>query len=214
MKSSRPSSLFDPLAEGQMVIVIARWVLVLAGLILILLDTQNPTQTVSFNVVRFEILVILLLAMSNFYFVAQMLTKRKALKAAVYGASAADLGVITLIIIAQGGFQSNVYTFYFPAILALSVAFATPTLYMFMGGVAGVYGVVGLTTLFFWSDTFAADLQALVIRLLMIAAVGVCGNYFARVEHQRMQARLQQNARLRGHGDPQAGAQSPAQQPS
>jgi hypothetical protein len=203
MKSLRSASLFDPLDEGQMVIVAARWVLVLAGLILILIDTQS----VGLNTIRFEIMVILALAVSNFYFAAQVLTKRKAPESAIYAASLADLGVITLIVVVQGGFQSNVYTFYFPAILAFSVAFATPILYLFVGGVVTVYGLIGVATLEL--DAFSADLQALVVRLLMLAAVGVCGNYFAGVERRR-QAALQQKVPLETPIDPHP-APAPAQ---
>jgi hypothetical protein len=168
-----------------MVVIIARWVLVLAGLVLILLDTVS----VSLNVIKFEIAVILALAVSNFFLVAQVLAKRKTLDAVVYGLGLADIAVISLIIIAQGGFESNVYTFYFPAILAFSVAFPSAVLYLFLGGVVGIYGMISLASLF--SDGNVGDMQVLVIRLLMLVAVGVCGNYFARVESNRRRAAAQ-----------------------
>ena len=182
MSTNKSTPNVSPLAEGQMVIIVARWILVLSGLFLALCDTQS----VPMNTIRFEIMVILLLAVSNFYLVAQVLTKRRTLDAVLYGMGIADLAVITLIIIAQQGFASNVYTFYFPAMLAFSVVFPTVELYVFLCGTVGVYGFIGLVTL-----QTTDDFQTLVIRLLMLAAVAVCGNYFARIERNRRHVALQ-----------------------
>ena len=182
MSTNKSTPNVSPLAEGQMVIIVARWILVLSGLFLVLCDTQS----VPMNTIRFEIMVILLLAVSNFYLVAQVLTKRRTLDAVLYGMGIADLAVITLIIVAQQGFASNVYTFYFPAMLAFSVVFPTVELYVFLCGTVGVYGFIGLVTL-----QTTDDFQTLVIRLLMLAAVAVCGNYFARIERNRRHVTLQ-----------------------
>ena len=105
MSQSKPlSSYLDDLAQGQSVIVIARWVLALAGIFLILLD-PDPL----FNKVRFQIMIILGLAVSNFYLSAQILMKKRTLESVIYGASLADLGVITAIVISQGGFLSLIH---------------------------------------------------------------------------------------------------------
>ena len=188
MNTNKPTPV-NPLAEGQMVVIIARWVLVLASMFLILADASANTATVSFNTIRFEIMVVLLLAVSNFFLVGQVITKRKVLDIVIYGMSLADLGVISLVIAAQGGFNSNVYAFYFPALLAFSVAFPALELYLFLGATVSIYGLIGLLTLPI--STSADDLQTLVIRLLMFVAVGVCGNYFAQIERSRYNAALQ-----------------------
>jgi hypothetical protein len=182
MTTNKTASDVSPLADGQMIIIIARWVLVFSGLFLTLCDTQS----VSMLTIRFEILVILLLSVSNFYLVAQMLTKRHTLDVVFYGMGIADIAVITLIILAQNGFQSNVYTFYFPAMLAFSVVFPTVELYAFLGATIGTYGLIGLLTLH-----TTDDFQTLIIRLLMLSAVAVCGNYFARIERNRRKVALQ-----------------------
>ena len=97
----------------------------------------------------------------------------------VLAASAADIAVISLIVIAQGGFESNLYVFYFPAILALSVAFRTEVTLAFTGAVVAVYGLIALVT-------FGGDPgQVLVTRLLMLAGVAVCGNAYWRIERDR-----------------------------
>src|SRR5512141_2169709 len=69
----------DLLAEGQVLIIAARWVLIVLGLFLTLLDTRS----VSFSTTRFEVMVILLLALSNFYLVSQVLVVRLMMLAAV-----------------------------------------------------------------------------------------------------------------------------------
>ena len=161
-------------------------VLVLASLFLILADTKS----VSLNIMKFEIAVILALAVSNFFLMSQMLTKRKMLDAVMYVMSAADLAVISLIIVAQGGFESNVYTFYFPAMLAFSVAMPTFMLYLFLGGTMSIYAFICIVDL----NVGVGDLQTITLRLLMLAAVAVCGNYFARLESRRRNALLQREA--------------------
>ena len=180
MSRIQPRSVSDDLTHGQIVILIARWILVLAGLLLTLLAPK------SLNVLRFQVMVLLILAVANFYLCAQVLMRRAILREVVYGASLADLGVITLIILSQGGFESNTYVFYFPALLAISVAFPTLMLFIFTGGVLAVYAFIGVISL----NNFDGDLQILVIRLLMLAAVVVCGNQYWRMERDRRRAVL------------------------
>lgn len=183
MNASKPVTI-NPLAEGQMVIIIARFVLVLVSMFLILADTES----VSFNVIRFEIMVVLLLAVSNFALVAQVLTKRKTMDMVLYAMSLADLAVISIVIIVQGGFQSDVYIFYFPAMLAFALAFPMLELYMFLGGTVCLYGFISMVTM-----ESVDDIQTLLVRILMLTAVAGCANYFAQIERNR------RNVILRNH---------------
>jgi hypothetical protein len=195
MNTTKPATI-NPLAEGQMVIIVARFVLVLACLFLILMDQKS----VSFNVIRFEIMVVLLLAVSNFFLVAQVLTKRKTLDLILYGMSIADLAVITIVIIVQGGFKSDVYTFYFPAMLAFALAFPMLELYVFLGGTVFLYSFISLFTL-----NSVDDIQTLLVRVLMLTAVAVCANHFAQIERNR------RNTALRNHYAAQQLAQGESQ---
>jgi hypothetical protein len=186
MNANKPTTI-NPLAEGQMVIIIARFVLVLACLFLILMDAKSA-KSVSFNVTRFEIMVVLALAVSNFFLVAQILTKRKTIDVILYGMSLADLAVISIVIIVQGGFNSGVYTFYFPAMLAFALAFPMLELYLFLGGTVCLYSFICLFTL-----NNVDDIQTLLVRVLMLVAVAVCANHFANIERNR------RNMLLRNH---------------
>src|SRR5919202_1983654 len=114
---------------------------------------------------RVQIFVILVLAVANFYLHAQVLRRRPILDTVAYGASAADVGIITLLVLANGGFGSNLYIFYFPAILAFSVAFSTTMTFAFAGGAMALYALVGLATMDGMTD---ANLQTLVTRLIML----------------------------------------------
>src|SRR5215212_11525893 len=68
-------------ADGQSVIVVARWVLVLSGLVLAL---WNPG---AIGEIRLQVLALLLLAVGNFYLHAQLLMHRPAINAIAYAAS-------------------------------------------------------------------------------------------------------------------------------
>lgn len=181
VKPTNPS----PLVEGQMVIIIARFILIVACLILIMVDARS-TKAVPAMVTRIEIMTVLLLAVSNFYLVSQVLTKRKTPDIVLYGVSMADLAVITLAVIMQGGFTSGTYIFYFPAMLMFALAFPALELYLFLGGTISVYAFISMVSMAAMNSTDALDgLETLFIRLLMLAAIAVCGNHFAQIERNR-----------------------------
>jgi len=162
------------LAHGQLVVVAARWVLVLTGLVLAM---WNPGELAD---LRIQITVILTLAVVNFYLHAQVLTRRPVLDPVVLAASVGDLAVISLLVASQGGSSSNLYIFYFPAILALSVAFPAALTALYSGAAMLLYGAIA-----FASQTTEADAQNVIVRLLMLAAVAACGGIFHTIEAGR-----------------------------
>ncbi len=174
----RPSVSSQDLAHGQAVIVTARWLLVLGGLLLAL---WNPGPI---DELRIQILVILLLAMANFYLQAQLLMKRPTVDQVVYAASAADLIFITILILNGHGYESSLYIFYFPAILAFSVAFPTVVTWLYVSGTMFVYAVICL----FSPDFGSGNAQIALARLIMIAAVAFCGNRYWRIENARRES--------------------------
>jgi hypothetical protein len=147
---------------------------VLVGLFVTLMNPGN------LNLMRFQIMCLLAMALANFYLCAQVLQRRPMLRPVMYGASLVDLVAITAICAFQGGFRSEVQAFYYPALLAISVAFSPLMLLVFTGGAMSAYALLCLVTL----PTPDSDLVVLVIRLLLMAAVAVCGNCYWRLEHQ------------------------------
>lgn len=184
----------EDLAHGQEIIVAARWILILSGLLFIL---WNPGPV---SEVRIQIAVILILAAINFYLQAQILAHRPTLDTAVYAASVADIAVISLIIMTADGFASGTYIFYFPAILGIAVVFPMATAAAYVVAVISIYASLSLASVSF----AAADLQVLITRLLMFAAVAVCGALYREIEANRrrdaVEAQRAPRAQIRERG--------------
>src|SRR5581483_10926149 len=128
----------DDLAFGQIVIVTARWILILAGFLLAL---WNPGKLS-------ELQVVLGLAVCNFFLHARLLTKRSKVEnaAIAYVTSIADMAIISIIIAALGGARSSLYIFYYPAILGFSVAFRPTVTYLLAGAGMLTYAVIVRST--------------------------------------------------------------------
>ncbi len=109
----------EDLRSGQDVVIAARWILVAAGLMLAL---WSPTSLAD---LRVHIVVILALAVANFYLHSQVLMRKPVLAPVAYAASAVDILAISLIVIAGDGYLSPLFVFYLPAVLAISVAYRT-----------------------------------------------------------------------------------------
>jgi hypothetical protein len=163
----------EDLFYGQTVIVWARWILIGTGLVL---SFWSPKEL---SVLQIQLAVLIALAFGNFYLHVQLLRGHPSIDLVAYGASAADLTVVTILVVLQQGFASPVFIFYFAAVLGFSVSFPTLLTAIYASAAIVVYGIVCLAT----AD--AADYPAVFTRLLMIAAVAVCGNLFARNETQR-----------------------------
>ena len=167
----------EDLYYGQTVIVWARWILIGAGLVL---SFWNPRDLF---VLQIQLAVIIALAFGNFYLHVQLLRGHPSIDLVVYGASAADLAVVTALVVVQQGFPSPVFIFYFAAVLGFSVAFPTLLTAIYSAAAIGVYGIICLAT------AGSADDPAIFTRVLMFAAVAFCGNVFARNEtHRRAEA--------------------------
>jgi hypothetical protein len=167
----------EDLVFGQTVLVWARWILIGTGLVL---SFWSPTDLLMLQV---QLAAIIALAFGNFYLHVQLLRGHPAIDNIVYAASVADICVVTALVLVQGGYSSPVFIFYFAAAVGISVAFPTLLTAGYTAVVIGVYGVICLST------APPEEFPAVFTRLLMIAAVAVCGNLFARNEsHRREEA--------------------------
>jgi hypothetical protein len=163
----------EDLSYGQTVLVWARWILIGTGL---LLSFWSPADLLTLQV---QLAAIIALAFGNFYLHVKLLRGQPAIDNIVYAASLADICVVTALVIVQGGFASPVFIFYFAAVVGISVAFPTRLTAAYATLVVGVYGLICLIT----ADP--SDHPAVFTRLIMIAAIAVCGNLFARNESRR-----------------------------
>ena len=184
----------EDLSHGQVVIIAARWILVGAGLLLAL---WNPD---ALGELRVQIMLILGLAAGNFFLHSQVLMKKPVSAQIAYGASAADIAVISLIVIAAGGAPSGLYVFYFPALLGISVAFRTEVTYTLAGAAMALYGLIAVATMVGGGEA------VLVTRLLMMGAVATCGNIYWRTERDRRRAAAETREELLKGGRQEAAA--------
>ena len=161
------------LMDGQGILVTARWILVGAGLLLAL---WNPD---ALGELKVEIGLILTLAVANFFLHVQMLREQPPRKWVAYLASAADIVAITAIVFVSGGAESGLYTFYFPALIAIAVAFPVGASLVLSAGAIGLYGLVSA------AGMGGSDDPLLVVRLVMMVAVVVCGVVYRNIERER-----------------------------
>jgi hypothetical protein len=173
LSSFRGEVRSEDLAYGQTVLVWARWILIGTGL---LLSFWGPKDLLTLQV---QLAAIIALAFGNFYLHVQLLRGHPAIDNVVYGASVADISVVTALVLVQHGYPSPVFIFYFAAIVGISVAFPSLLTAGYTAIVVGLYGIIAL------ASAPAEDFPAVFTRLLMIAAVAVCGNVFARSESRR-----------------------------
>jgi hypothetical protein len=174
----------EDLAYGQNVLVWARWILIGTGL---LLSFWGPTDLLTLQV---QLAAIIALAFGNFYLHVQLLRGHPAIDNVVYAASIADLSVVTALVLVQHGYSSPVFIFYFAAIVGISVAFPSMLTAGYTALTVGVYGIIALAT------APVDDYPAVFTRLLMIAAVAVCGNVFARSESKRRDEAIRIHAEM------------------
>lgn len=188
-KPNRTSATFaksaNEVAYGQLVLVSARWVLILVGLVLTIWD---PAPV---NTLRVQILIIIMMAVANFYLHAQALMKKPIDTDLIYAASAADLLVVSIFVLIDGGFRAPIFTFYFPAVMAFAVVFPTKVTAVYTTAAAGAYAFICLFSFARQVVTGldgTQNLQVLVVRIIILIAIAVCGNVFLRIERTRRTA--------------------------
>ena len=172
----------NELKRGEIVLVSARWILIIVGLLLTL---NAPDDLVDLQI---SIAAILSMAVLNFVLHTNILNAKPAAATTLYVASIGDIGVIAAIVGITGAYNSFAFVFFYPAIMAYSLVFPLRITSLFTLAMAGLYSLVLLTVS---SDVFAADAEGayavLVTRLMTFAAVMVVANSYRLVERQRLQ---------------------------
>jgi len=167
----------DDLEQGHSVIIAARWLLVAAGLMFVLYRPQSITD------LTVGVLAVLGIAATNFWLHTRPLTNQSVEPLWAYIASAADLAVISGLVLMQGSLTSKAYVFYYPAILAYSLVFPT--------GVSMVLTASVLGFVFTCGAGDGLDERILVARLLTLAATAFIGWRYRKVEERRRERRAE-----------------------
>ena len=195
----------DDIAEGQIVIITARWILILAGWVLALWE---PEQTSAWEL-RLAIVLLMGYSTLNFFLTIQWVTRAKILAGTALATSMADLALITALAAVLGA--GNVYVFYLPALLALSVTFPRSVTAGCTTVVMVVYGFIALDKA--GADVSMAEAQTIFTRLFVLAAVAFCGGLYRGLESERRErtGRMFQVFRRNGIAEDNSPDGSPSQ---
>ena len=168
--------------RGEIVLLAARWVLIVVGIVLTL---DAPASLIQ---LQFGVGVLIAIAAVNFVLHTNLVTNQAASKTVLCWSSAGDVVAITSIIAMTGGFSSYVFVFFYPAILAYSVALPFRVTAGLTAAVVGLYAAVVLTVS---AAALHADSQAvastLVARLFTFIAVMAAANMYRWVEERRLE---------------------------
>jgi hypothetical protein len=165
----------DDLRQGHTVIIAARWMLVAAGLGFVLYRPKSPLD------VTIGILSVLGLAIVNFWLHTRPLTNRPVEPFWAYLASAADVAVISGLMLMTGSVASKSYVFYYPAVLAYSLVFPL--------GVSASLSAAVLAFVFATGVIDGMDERILVARLATLAVTAFIGWRYRVVEEKRRDRR-------------------------
>jgi hypothetical protein len=178
----------EDLFFGQTVILWARWSVIVAGIVLVLwtsTDIALLTRTMPFFLVLMAI---------NFFLHGRFVTGSPLNRVAVTVASVVDLILITAIVVlwpGSHGLNNQFFVLYFPVVFAFALVFTRKIEVAYT--VLAIVLYAGACVL---SGTVPFDLgdqdKVLVMRVIVIAAMGFLGNYYFRIQRDRL-ARLSQS---------------------
>ena len=167
---------------GQTVIVWARWSVIVAGIALVLWTSTSVgllTQTMPFFLVLMAV---------NFFLHGRYVMGSPLNRVAVTVASVVDLVLITAIVVlwpGSHGLQNEFYVLYFPVVFAFALVFTRRIEVIYT-----VLAMLSYTAACLLTGTVPLDLgpddKVLVMRLIVIAAMGFLGNYYFRIQRDRL----------------------------
>ena len=166
---------------GQLVIIYARWFVVIAMTILVLWSSNTINQMI------IGIALVVPLIALNFFVHGRYLMEKPANRLLLILLAIIDALVITLVIAfwpGEKGLFSQFYVFYYPIILAFA--------FVFPGRLSAIYSAFTLllysATCVVFSPVFledSAEIERLLIRLITLAATGMIGAYYYRIPRSR-----------------------------
>lgn len=167
---------------GQTVIMWARWSVIVAGIVLVLWTSTNVsllTRTMPFFLVLMAV---------NFFLHGRYVMGSPLNRVVVTVASVIDLVLITAIVVlwpGSHGLHNQFFVLYFPVVFAFALVFTrrievayTGLAMLFYAGACILTGTVPFD--------LGSDDKVLVMRLIVIAAMGFLGNYYFRIQRERL----------------------------
>ena len=167
---------------GQTVIMWARWSVIVTGIVLVLwtsTDIALLTQTIPFFLVLMAV---------NFFLHGRFVMGRPLNRVIVSIASVIDLILITAIVVlwpGSHGLHNQFYVLYFPVVFAFALVFTRKIEAVYTTLAIVLYAAACLFTNTVPFDGGSDD-KVLVMRLIVIAAMGFLGNYYFRIQRDRL----------------------------
>ena len=172
----------EDLFFGQSVILWARWSVIVAGIVLVLwtsTDVALLTQTMPFFLVLMAV---------NFFLHGRYVMGSPLNRTAVTVASVVDLILITAIVVlwpGSHGLHNQFFVLYFPVVFAFALVFTRKIEVVYT-----VLAILMYTAACVLTGTVPFDLSSddkvLVMRVIVIAAMGFLGNYYFRIQRDRL----------------------------
>ena len=167
---------------GQTVIMWARWSVIVAGIALVLWTSTNVallTQTMPFFLVLMAV---------NFFLHGRFVMGSPLNRTVVTVASVIDIVLITAIVVlwpGSHGLNNQFYVLYMPVVFAFALVFTRKIEVAYTA-----FAIVAYAGACVLTGTVPLDLgnedKILVMRLIVIAAMGFLGNYYFRIQRDRL----------------------------
>ena len=172
----------EDLFFGQSVILWARWSVIVAGIVLVLwtsTDIGLLTRTMPFFLVLMGV---------NFFLHGRYVTGSPLNRTAVTVASVVDLILITAIVVlwpGSHGLNNQFFVLYFPVVFAFALVFTRKIEAAYTALAIVMYAGACIFTGSVPLDLGDQD-KVLVMRVIVIAALGFLGNYYFRIQRDRL----------------------------
>jgi hypothetical protein len=166
---------------GQVVIIWARWFVILAATIAVLWSADDVGELTTAMLLLVPMIVI------NFFVHGRYMMEKPANQLLLIALSVVDVIIITLIILfwhKPGGFESQFYIYYYPVILAFAFVFPVRISALYTVLAAALYTGACLV----YDASFVnnpTDIEGMLIRLITMVSVGGLATYYWRVQRKR-----------------------------
>ncbi|HET7338592.1 MAG TPA: hypothetical protein VFK22_03520 [Candidatus Dormibacteraeota bacterium] len=173
----------EDLFFGQSVILWARWSVIVAGIVLVLWTSKDVallSRTMPFFLVLMAV---------NFFLHGRYVMGSPLNRLVVTIASAVDLILITAIVVfwpGMPGLDNQFFVLYFPVVFAFALVFTRKIEATYTALAIAAYAAACFVTATVQTEN---DYKVLVMRAIVIAALGFLGNYYFRIQRDRL-ARL------------------------
>jgi hypothetical protein len=187
----------EDLFFGQSVIIWARWSVIVAGIVLAIwtgLVANSVNQLVATTPFFFALMAM------NFFLHGRYVMGSPLNRTVVIATSLVDLAVITAIVVlwpGRHGLDNQFFVLYYPVVFAFALVFPRGIESIYTALAIAVYAAACFATSSgelvgrLISQHDSSSLKVLVMRAVVIAAMGFLGNFYFRIERDRLRRAAQ-----------------------